>query len=171
MFYKKEIKELTEKLEKLNKDFSQIVKQNMLLDDEIRKTQNDMERLKIDNERALVEFHKEITDRYFDTLEKILRVHTESSIVTALAHQINEKDLNNLKSSLMQPFLEAKWSSDKADRGQKIVNQGVAIIEERKRLHDEMLTSERQGLNVDKEKEQIKAFDWILSILNNGVKK
>ena len=171
MFNSKEIKELTSSLDNLMQDFSQFAKENILLKSKIKETQDQIERMEINNERTLVGFHKEITDRYFDTLEKILRVHTESSIVTALAHQINEKDLNNLKSSLMQPFLEAKWASDKAERGQKIANNGVAIIEERKRLHDEILSSERQGLNVDKEKERLVTFDWVLSALNNGEKK
>ena len=171
MFNRKKVTMLKMSIDNLIHDCARLSIEQISLKGSFNDFQNQIERLKIDNERTLVEFHKEITDKYFDTLEKILRVHTESSIVTALAHQINEKDLNNLKSSLMQPFLEAKWASDKNERGQKIVNQGVAIIEERKRLHDEILLSERQGLNVEKEKERLVAFDWILSTLNNGAKK
>ena len=133
--------------------------------------ENEIEKLKIEVSRQLVEFHKEITDKYFYTLEKILRVHTESSIVTALAHQVNEKDLNNLKSSLLQPFLQAKWDNDKAEKGQKILNKGVAIVEERTRLHNEILALERQGMNVNNKKERLAAFDWMLSEINGEIKK
>src|SRR3990167_1646658 len=171
MFNSKEIKKLTDSLDNLRQDFSQLAKENILLKSKIKETQDNIERMEINNERTLVGFHKEITDRYFDTLEKILRVHTESSIVTALAHQVNEKDLNNLKSSLLQPFLQAKWDNDKAEKGQKILNKGVAIVEERTRLHNEILALERQGMNVNNKKERLAAFDWMLSEINGEIKK
>jgi len=122
-----------------------------------------IEMLKIDVQRELVKFHKELTDRYFDTLERILRVHSESSLVTALAHQVNEKDLNNLKSSLLQPFLEAKWAKDKQEKGQNILNKGEVIIAEWERLHEEIITKERNGADVSKEKIQWAVLDKIVS--------
>jgi len=81
----------------------------------------------------------------------------------AVAALGNEKDLNNLKSSLLQPFLQNKWAKDKEQKGQKILNKGVAIIEARDKLHDEILVKERSGADVSKEKIQLETMDKILS--------
>ena len=121
--------------------------------------------LKNELEGKLVHFHKEITDKYFSTLEKILRVHTESSIVTALAHNIDQKTLDNLKSSLMQPFLEAKWKADKEQKGETLLNNGEQVILEMDRLHKEMLETEKKGEDVSKLKIKVDTYKEIIGSL------
>lgn len=170
------IEKLKEELNKLGREVSNL--HDMCLEiknrqDRIEESQrlntetvnNQIEVLKIGVQKDLVEFHKELTDRYFDTLERILRVHSESSLVTALAHQVNEKDLNNLKSSLLQPFLEAKWAKDRQEKGQGIINKGEEIIKEWERLHEEIITKERGGFDFSKEKIQWDVLDKIVSEL------
>lgn len=162
MFNKKlqeRIEELEQKNKCLEEAFAELEQKFRNLDGDLNK---DLGRFNNTFDKRLVEFSKEITDKYFSTLERILRVHTESSLVTALAHQVNQKDLNNLKSSLMQPFLEARWENEKKEDGKKIINKGEKIIEERNRLYADMLQREKQGENIDKIKEQLKGFDWIL---------
>jgi hypothetical protein len=124
--------------------------------------QVDIQKFNNDIEKKLVEFHREITTRYFDTLEKILRVHTESSIITALAHNIDQRSLDNLKSSLLQPFLEAKWKNDREKDGERIINSGEDIIKTRDDLHKQMLGMEKQGQDISKIKIQVETYNEII---------
>jgi len=74
----------------------------------------------------------------------------------------SQKQFDDFKAKTLQPLLEAKWEQDKIKQGEKVLNKGAEIINERNRLHGEILVKERQGENVEKLKEQLKAFDWIV---------
>ena len=108
-------------------------------------------------------FHKEITDKYFATLERILKVHSETSLITALAHQVNQKDLNNLRTTLLKPFIEEKWRQEEISKGEKtddnIKSFGQKLVIMRKELHEEMLRNERAGKNIAE-------FNGKIAILN-----
>lgn len=127
--------------------------------------QVDIQKFNNDVEKRLLEFHKEITDKYFSTLEKILRVHTESSIITALAHNIDQRNLDNLKSSLLKPFLEAKWETEKQEKGERIINAGAQIIDEYDKLYKEMLEMEKKGEDISKVKVQVDTYANIIGRL------
>ncbi len=152
----KNIKNMIEQLRNHQVDLEKRLK---LLED---KPQIDIQAFKNEVEKKLIEFHKEITDKYFSTLEKILRVHTESSIVTALAHNIDQRTLDNLKSSLLQPFLEAKWKADKEQKGEKIEKASEQIFSEFSKLHDEMLQMEKRGEDISKIKIQVNTYEDII---------
>ena len=158
MFNNEKIRELQKEVNHLRLIVGEYTKMTQGFEKEQGKIINNVE-------LSLIGFHKEITDRYFDTLERILKVHTESSLISALANQIGKKDLDNLKSSLLQPFLEAKWEKEKEEKGQRIVNKGVLIIEERNSLHNEILQKEKQGEDVGLLKEQLKGFDKVLEMI------
>jgi hypothetical protein len=129
------------------------------------KPQVDIQAFKNEVEARLLLFHKEITDRYFDTLERILKVHTETSLITALANQISPKTMADLKSSLLQPFLETKWKSEREEKGQKIVNAGEQIISEYDTLHTQMLQDEKQGKDISKTKLQLDVYKNLIERL------
>lgn len=111
-------------------------------------------------------FHKEITDKYFATLERILKVHSETSLITALAHQVNQKDLNNLRTTLLKPFLEEKWRQDEITKGnnaeENIKSSGQKLVIMRRDLHDEMLKDEREGKDTAKFKGKIEILNMII---------
>lgn len=116
---------------------------------------------------------KEITNKletvsaqYYETVKKILEFNKEVFIKEVFMSNIKDKEFESFRAGLLKPLLEAKWNKEKEEKGDNIINKGVQIIDERNRLYDEILTKERQGENVDKEKEQLKSFDWILETLN-----
>lgn len=123
-------------------------------------------KLKNEIEKRLIEFHKEITDKYFETLEKILRVNSESSLITALAHQVNQKDLSNLRSVLLKPFLEEKWKNEEIQKGfdvdKKLTTLGQQLIKMRKNLYDEMLIKEREGEDINEIKGKVEILNYII---------
>jgi len=96
------------------------------------------------------EIIKEIAEKFFDTLEKIFRTNKEISLISALANQVNGKDMASLRSQLLQPFLDARWRDDKNKKGEEIINKGGKIIEYRQKLYDEILKKEREGEREEK---------------------
>lgn len=156
------LKSIKIKLEQLGNSLGSLEGRIAILEN---RPQVDIQAFKNEVEARLLSFHKEITDRYFSTLEKILRVHTESSIITSLAHNIDQRTLDNLKSSLMQPFLEAKWKADKEEKGEKIEGAGEQIINEFSRLRNQMLEMERKGEDIGKIKIQVEVYESILGRL------
>lgn len=122
-----------------------------------------IDKLKNDVDKKMIDFHREVTEKYFETLEKIFRLNKEISLMTQLAGQVKEKDLNNLQSMMLQPFLEARWDDKKKKEGTAILNKGASVIDKRNALHAQMLQMEKRGESVIAIKEQIKAFDWIIS--------
>ncbi len=117
------------------------------------------------NERRLIEFHKEITERYFETLDKIFRFNKEISLIDTLARQTNDKDFALLKSAFMQPVLQARWDDKRKKDGAKILSKGEEIILKQKELHKEILEKEKAGENVALLREQLKAYNQILEMI------
>jgi len=153
MFFNKSIKEDISKLEnKFDNTKTELRNEFNLI---IGKLENDIE-------KKLIEFHKEITERYFETLEKIFRLNKEISLINTLAGQVKDKDFADLKAQMMQPLLEARWAEKRKEDGQKIINNGEKIILQRQALHNEMLLMEKKGQDISKMKEQLKVYDAIL---------
>lgn len=113
-------------------------------------------------EARLIQFHKEVTERYFEALEKIFRLNKEITLVNALSGQVKDKDYAILRAQFMKPFLEERWKEDKKVKGKEIESQGEWVISERARMYDEMLVMEKQEKPTEAIKERIAAFDSIL---------
>lgn len=73
------------------------------------------------------------------------------------------KEFESFKSGILKPLLEAKWEYEKSKQGQAVISRGAQIIEERNRLHEEILAKERSGKDVEKEKIQLSTMDKIIS--------
>lgn len=76
-----------------------------------------------------------------------------------------QKQFDEFKSKTLQPLLEAKWENERNANGYKIVNKGAEVIKERDRLHNDILANERIGIDMSKEREQLKAWDCILEMI------
>ena len=128
----------------------------------IVESSNDTERSKLESnvETRLIEFQKEIANRYFDSLDKILRTSREMTLINSLSGN-NGKDVG-MEAKLMQPILENRWKEKKEQDANKIESAGERIITKRNKLHEKILIDERHGLDVEKLKEEIKGYDWIL---------
>lgn len=137
------------------------------LEDENRAMKKDIANFQVVLEKRLLEFHNEVTGRYFDTLEKIFRSNKEISLINALAKQLDDKDFARLKAELMQPLLQARWAEEKRINGQQIVNQGEKVIDRRNKLHDEIIEREKSGEDVKMLKERIQELDWIIKGIKN----
>ena len=110
-----------------------------------------------------------INQQFFDSFVKLVNLNKEM-----LSKYVPTEDKDNkmlkLQREVERTALEEKWNKEKDLQGKKILNKGVAILEERTRLHNEILTLEKQGVNVTGKKERLLAFDWILASINGGVK-
>lgn len=73
------------------------------------------------------------------------------------------KEFESFKSGILKPLLAAKWEYEKAKQGQSVISRGAKIIEERNKLHEDMLAKERTGQDVEKEKIQLATMDKIIS--------
>jgi hypothetical protein len=164
MFNLEKIEAVSKKNDELRERIEILEDANRVLKQEV---ENTLQKANNELERRLIEFHGEVTERYFDTLEKIFRLNKEISLINTLAGQVKDKDFADLKAQMLQPLLEARWKDKEKSDGEKIVNKGQHIILERKKLHDEMLLEEKQGKDVKDKKEQLKAFDKILEMIKD----
>lgn len=108
-----------------------------------------------------------VAGQYYETVQKILEFNKEVFIKEVFLSGVKDKEFENFRAGLVKPLLENKWAAEKNGNGAKIINKGVAVIEERDRLHAEILVKERQGENVEALKEQMKAFEWIVAQVTN----
>ncbi len=116
-------------------------------------------------EARLIEFHKEITNKYFEALEKIFRLNKEVSLINTLANQVSKKDITALNAGLMQPILAARWKEQEEHNGEKIMNKGERVIDKRKSLHEDILMKEKRGIDVKDLKQQLVSLDWVIKEL------
>lgn len=119
-----------------------------------------------DVEKRLIEFHKEIMEKYFQTLEKILHFGKEISVIDSLAHRVNDQDLENLKRTIMQPIIEARYKEEANKVDDRVKSFGNEILNRRKELHETMIKKERQEEDVTNLKEQIALLDWVIGAKN-----
>lgn len=73
-----------------------------------------------------------------------------------------KKEFDAFKAKILQPLLEAKWEYEKAKQGSAVISRGAEIIEERNKLYEDILTKERSGKDVEKEKIQLATIDKII---------
>ena len=137
---------------------------------------NEFAAFKNEIEARLLAFHKEITDKYFSSLEKIFRHYREISLIDSMAARMNgDKDLGKLKATLMKPYLQTiyKDAEDKqaGEINENIKTTGHKLLEQRSILHEEMIKKERKGLpGVDVLKGKITVLDYIIGGLKDEKK-
>lgn len=127
---------------------------------------NKVERLKVDIDKRLVEFHKEITDKYFKGLENITRQMREISLIETLASQMKSEDLQKLETALMQPVLSQQWEKEKQEEIDKadktIKSSGQKLINLKNKLHNEYLVLNRSKQDTQAIEISLKVIDEIL---------
>lgn len=151
-----------EVISRIDSKFAEIKSQTK---DDFREFKDALGNVKNEVDTKLIEFHKQITDKYFQTLEDIFRYNKEISLMNQLAKHIDDKDLAQLKTQLLQPVLEARWAKEKKEKGEAIEKNGEWVIEKRQRLHNQMLQMEKQTkpiAEIEAIKNQIIAFDVII---------
>jgi len=155
---------LDKKLSELRRQvFSDCNKLNESVDSKIDEKTNNFKNYL---ETRLIEFHKEVSDRYFSSLENILRTNREISLIESLAGHIKKEDLQALETSLLQPVLEQRWkqeNKEQVDKVSEIVeSKGAKIIERKKYLHEKYLELNRQNKNTSDIEREIAILDWII---------
>ena len=149
-----ELKETSLKLE------GRFIQEKEVIEESVKKS---IEKAESRVEKRLIAFHKEISDKYFNSLESIFKMSKEIALIDALSDRLKDKDFSDFKAKMMQPFLESRWAEKKKQDAEKIESSGERIISRKKILQDRLLEDERHGRDVTKLKEEIKAFDWIIS--------
>lgn len=111
--------------------------------------ENDLERIGIEFERRLVEFHKEISDKYFQSLESIFKYTREIQLIDSLSKGSNGSDFKALRSALMQPILDYRYKMEKEHTAMHLQkgleNKYTQLIDERNKLHNDFLVAQRHG--------------------------
>lgn len=161
-------KELSEEIELIKKDVYELrVFVNSIND----RTKNSVAVLDMQKqvEERLNKFNINITDKYLETLEKNFNIAKEMFLVTTLTNvdKLTKNDFIDMQAKLMQPILEKKWEEDKKHKAKLIETSGHKILNRRNELRNQILDKEKAGENVDKLKEQLKAFDWIMEEITN----
>lgn len=112
-------------------------------------------------EEKIIEYRQWINQEYYNAISGII------AIVKSLISNNPESDkaLEDLKKTLEQKMLEEKWRKEKELKGEQIVNKGVLIIEKMEKLHADIIAREKRGENVDRLKEQLKAYNEIMEII------
>jgi len=127
----------------------------------------DLERLKIDMERRLVEFHKEISDKYFQGLENIFKYTREIQLIDNLSKNTNGQDFKALRSALMQPLLDYRYKMEREQTGAQIDKfvdaKSTDLVTQRDKIHNEFIIVQREGRDT-------KFLEGKLEILNQIIK-
>lgn len=120
-------------------------------------------------EKRLMDFHKEITNKCFSSMENIMRYTKEVSLIDRLASQMKDNDLVALQASLLQPVLQTRIQAEKNKRAEKItesfVKNGNDIISGRNKIHKEFLDMQKKGQDILAIKEKLDSYDEIISKL------
>lgn len=174
---KKRFSEFSIKLDGFIDELNKVVSREHIAVEELRKEVESLkqENIKLHQDNLLIEvnvekrlalFHKEITDKYFATLQDIFRTNKEISLIDNLAKAIDDKELTKLKTSLMQPLLEAKWKDQEkqkvAQTEGNIKSKGEKLVALQKELHDKYLVLNRQEQDTSVIEGQLKILELII---------
>mgnify|MGYP001558492753 CR=1 FL=1 len=166
MFNRKEIESLKEELYKAKEKIE-------LLGMKIEKVlstpsvDNALAVLKNDTEKRLIEFHKEITDKCFTSMETIMRYTKEVSLIETLANQVKDKDLISLQTALLRPIIAQREQEKEVKMEENIPNFLKSIIEKRDVLHSEYLVLNRQKKDTKEVEIRLEILNWIVEGLND----
>ena len=113
-------------------------------------------------------FHKEISDKYIKAIENLVQTTKETMLIDTLIKQVNEKDLDNLKRTLIQPILEERWKEEKEKKVKEteevLKSRGQKILEMRNDMYQRFLRLDREGKDTTLLKAQLELLDKILEV-------
>ena len=128
----------------------------------------ELKNLKFDFEKRILAFHKEVSDKYFASMENFMSRQREISLIHTLAGQIKDQDLVKLQVALLQPIIENKNKQEKKEVSEKIDNiiasKGNKILEQRDTLHNEYLVRNRNKQDTRDIESKLAVLDWILNL-------
>lgn len=150
-------KDLLQKITSLKGSEDRLISKINILSDAIAN------KIDIAIDKKSAEYQRFINQEYYEAIVKILSFNKK--MLCKVNPKINDDEIDKLKFQLEQKALEEKWIKEKQEQGHNIVNKGVLVIDRRKQLHDELLLKEKQGEDVSKLKERLKAFDEILEMI------
>lgn len=181
MFGKKKIDLIASKLETLINKFNEFLtkdagiieglrRENQSLKHDFDGLKKEISLIEVNTEKRLVQFHKEITDKYFSTLQDIFRASKEISLIDSLAKSIDDKELAKLKISLMQPLIDARrleTNKQKATQAEEnLKSKGALLLEERNALHERYLVLNREKKDTLFIEGQLKVLNAIIGDKN-----
>lgn len=174
MFNKGKIKELEEEINHLKFLFGEL--KELILDVKAKEDEGlELMKINISNFEFKIAdrldiFHKEISDKYIKAIENIIQTTKETMLIDTLIKQVSEKDLSNLKRTLMQPILEERWKETKdkktAEVEQILQTKGQKLLEMREDMHQRFLKLDREGKDTTLLKAQLEIMDSILEVAN-----
>ena len=114
------------------------------------------EEILLEVDKRLMEFHKEIADKYFESLANFIRWNKELAIVQYVKDKTGDTELGKIKLELMKPYLDEKYMINRAEQAEKI-NQtlqstGELIRKRKQELYDEYIKLQREGKNFNDSK-------------------
>lgn len=115
-------------------------------------------------------FHKEIADKYFESLANFIRWNKEISLVSLLQGKTGDIELGKVKQELMKPYLDEKYKEDRANQTEKINQLLQTKGEEIRKLKDEKYNEYIKLQREGREFNTIKAQYDILQLLFGEVK-
>ena len=114
--------------------------------------------------------HQEISDKYIKAIENIIQTTKETMLIDTLIKQVSQKDLDNLKRTLIQPILEERWKESKKEKAaeveQTLQTKGHKLLAMREEMHQRFLKLDREGKDTTLLKAQIEIIDNILEVGN-----
>ncbi len=165
MFRDKEILEELGELKRMVLSFERKINTEL---SEVDKRVKEFEQIEMKVDKKLIDFHKEFIDKYFDNLNAFLRWNKEIALVSYIGGK--DPNISNLKRELMKPYLEEKWSIEKAKQAEdinKVLNsKGEEIRKKREQLQSDYLEADRKGRKDDAliYKAQYEILDRILEV-------
>lgn len=162
----REIREILTKLFQKEPDYTEINnKLKETLEELLIPKINKIDEMELKVEKRLAEFHKEIIDKYFNSINTFMRWNKEISLVSHLEGK--NPDMTKLKQELMKPYLDDKWRSEKVNNANKINeilnSKGEEIRKKRETTYQEYLKADREGTgNREELKIKLETIDEIL---------
>jgi hypothetical protein len=109
---------------------------------------------------------KVIVDKYINSINNLLEWHKEIGILLYLSGKLNIDDINKLRKTIQQPFLEQKWLEQKAIDAEKIDNIMKSNAGQLRQIYDSL---KQEKLKLEREGRDIKYINGQLNILEKMI--
>ena len=102
-------------------------------------------------DKRLIEFHKEVADKYFESLANFIRWNKELALVQYVKDKTGDTELGKIKQELMRPYLDEKYALDRANQADKINNtlqtRGEEIRKLKEEKYNQYIKLQREGMD------------------------
>lgn len=162
VFFDKGMDELKRSNEKISSSIPEFSSLEKKIDTDVENMRN-ANALQIEtiSEKKASDYQGWLNQQFFEAFVKIIKFNKEM-ISKYVPPQNQNGELVKLEKEFEGKALDEKWNKEKELQGKKIINKGIAIIEERNRLHAEILLKEKNKEDVSVLKNRLSGFDWIL---------